>query len=151
MKKKMVLTGILIFLFLFGMFAKRERTLEEVLDISEEKVWKCTVEEVYNNGTQWEYKNVGIEDVEEIKDILHLLEETTVSFQTWTWSSDLNEGEYCYDLMIFDGSKHWIRFMENGEIQVLNMGHWVFEVSGEDKQECADTMEEILQEYGVEF
>ena len=34
MKKKIVLTGILIFLFLFGMFAKRERTLEEVLDIS---------------------------------------------------------------------------------------------------------------------
>ena len=100
-----------------------------MLDISEEKVWKCTVEEVYNNGIQWEYKNVGIEDVEEIKDILHLLEETTVSFQTWTWSSDLNEGEYCYDLLIFGGSKHGIRFMENGEIQVLNMGHWVFQAN----------------------
>lgn len=140
MKKKIVLIGILIFLFLFGMFIKRERTLEDVLDISKEKVWKCTIEEVYNNGTQWEYKNVEIEDEEEIKGILKLLEETMVSFQIWTWSSDLKEGEYCYDLLIFDDSKYWIRFMENGKIQVLNMGHWVFE---------ADTAEGIrlLQEY----
>jgi len=149
MKKKKVFIGILILLLLFGMYLKRERYLGEVLDISREDIRKCSVEEIYAAEDAWKYKTVEIVDWEIIGNILNQLDETRVSFKKWAWTSDLEKGEYCYDLLIFDNSKYWIRFMENGEIQILNMGHWVFEANAEDTKECIDILENLIQEYEV--
>lgn len=148
MKKRKILIVIFILLSFIGMYAKRERNFGELLDISKKDVWKCTVEEIYHAGTQWNYRSATVEQ-EEINRILNMLDETTVSFKTWEWNSELNAGEYCYELLIFDKSKHWIRFMEDGEVHILNGGHWVFEGNEEDVREYMDILEELLQEYEV--
>ena len=147
MKKKMVLIGILILLSLLGMYAKREKSLGEVLDIAKENIWQCTVGKAYNEGTQWEYESAVIEDTEEVETIYNLLDETTVSFKTWKWNSDLEKDEHFYELMVFDDSKHWIRFMENGEIQILNGGHWVFDVSESDLFKNIGLLKEYIDKH----
>lgn len=149
MKKKIVLIGILILLLLLGICVKRERNLGELLDISKENIWQCTVGKAYNSGTQWDYESAVIEDTKEFETICNLLDETTVLFKTWKWNSDLENGEIFCELMVFDDSKHWIRFMENGEIEILNGGHWRFEVIGEEKSRCTDYLEELLKEYEI--
>ena len=146
MKKRKTLIVIFILLVFVGIYTKREQNLGELLDISKKDVWKCSIEEIYCAEKQWNDRITEV-DQKEFDRILSMLDGINISLKAWEWNSELNAGEYCYDLRIFDGSRHWIRFMEDGEIHILNGGHWVFVANAEDTKECINILEELLQEY----
>lgn len=133
-KKKNWICFLLLFLLFAAFFIKSEKTLWGLLHISEEDIWKCSVQELSANGTQWKEESHA-PDAAEIEEILDRLKKIRVFFQGWSRSADLPEGEAAYDLLLFDDSKHWLRFYENGMVDILCWGHWRFAMDAADAED----------------
>lgn len=124
----------LLFLLFATVFLKSEKTLWDLLHISEADIWKCSIVELYYDGKMWQERSDAA-DEEKSGEILDRLRKTKVSLRKWKGNAVLQESDFVYDLMLFDGSKHWLRFYESGEVHILYLGHWIFEMDAADTEE----------------
>lgn len=140
---KKILVFLLVFLLFAAGFLKSEKTLFGLLHLSEEDIWKCNVMELYDNGEMWQDKGDAA-DEDEIREIMDRLRKTKVFFRQWKWNVDLQEGETVYDLLLFDGGKHWLRFYESGEVHILCLGYWIFRMEEADASEWFAFLQGLL-------
>ena len=137
--------GILILLVVFGLWAKKEKNLGDILDVSKEQIWHVALEKHVSTGSVWESDSVRIEETEDIEVVLQALNEMNVTWKGWSNQSKLSENEECYDVKIFDNGLKWVRIKENGEIRILFMGQWIYHADDMEVKNGIDRIQGILE------
>lgn len=71
---------VLLFLLFATVFLKNEKTLWDLLHISEADIWKCSIAELYHDGKMWQERSDAA-DAEKTEEILDRLRKTKVSLR----------------------------------------------------------------------